>query len=362
MQFQQPRSIKRNLTKFVNKIFALNTGWENTDVEVMSLSGENSPDAFEQYPWNAEKYPLVVLFAEGTADDHWAIDSRIGHYWDILQVGSKPRSSVDLSNDELVAFGVKSVTYTMPLRSVDLALKYIGPYENDIVVRLWNQSGSAPSNILASGSITGKEFTTSEWASTSLTPTITLAADTNYYVSAHTSGSAGASYSMLLDSSPDSDITPFIQLSTGVSGSWTSDTDQTAYARVNGPVYYRVGGGLDSTIRVFIESKDLATTQKIADLLFVYFHLAKHSNPQRKAKMGTSANETGMNYDFVSDLTDEGIYIKDVDKGSESVRVRGADRLFSIDVSVSVYSSWVEDFVLPVLEEINTDGITSYGS
>ena len=88
--------------------------------------------------------------------------------------------------------------------------------------------------------------------------------------------------------------------------------------------------------------------------------MAKHSNPQRKEKMGVNANETGMNYDFVSDLTDEGIYIIDVDKGAESVRVRGNDRLFSVDLSLSVYSNWVEDFILPVLDDINIDDINSY--
>jgi len=184
--------------------------------------------------------------------------------------------------------------------------------------------------------------------------------DTDYFVSVHTSGSLGNSYNLLLDSDPDAAITPFIQLSTGTIGSWTSVSDKTVFAQVNGPVYYRVGGGLNSTIRVFVESKDLATTQKIADLLFVYFHLAKHSNPQRKEKMGTNANEMGMNYDFVSDLTDEGIYIIDVDKGAESVRLRGNDRLFSVDLSLSVYSNWEEDFTLPVLEDINTDDITNY--
>jgi len=360
MRYNQPRSIKQNFTNFVNKIFNLNETWQNTGVEVVALLGDNSPEAFEQYPWNKEKYPLVVLFAEGTADDHWAIDSRIGHYWDTLKIGSKPSDTIALSNTSMVAFGVKTETYNMSLRSVDLALKYDGPYENDVIVQLWNSGSSGPDTILASGSIPGKEFNIMEWASTSLSPIITLVKDVNYFVSAHTSGLLGNSYSLMLDNDPDSSITPFISLYTGTVGNWTLVSDKTAFAHVNGPVYYRVGGGLDSTIRVFVESKDLATTQKIADLLFIYFHLAKHSNPQRKAKMGTSANETGMNYDFVSDLTDEGIYIRDVDKGAESVRIRGNDRLFSIDLSLSVYSNWVEDFILPTLEDINTDDIDSY--
>jgi len=360
MQYKQSRSIKQNFTDFINKIFTLNKVWQNTAVEVMSLSGDNSPLAFEQYPWNKEKYPLIVLFAESTSDDHWAIDSRIGHYWDILKIGSKPRDAITLSNTSMAAFGVKTEKYDMPLRSVDLALQYIGPYENDIIIQLWDKSGEEPGTVLATGSISGKEFSTMEWASTSLQPIITLVKDTDYFISVHTSGSLGNSYNLMIDNNPDTTITPFIQLSTGTVGNWTSVSNKTIFARVNGPVYYRVGGGLESTIRIFIESKDLATTQKITDLLFVYFHLAKHSNPQRKEKMGTSANETGMNYDFVSDLTDEGIYIIDVDKGAESARVRGNDRLFSIDLSLSVYSNWVEDFILPVLENINTDDITSY--
>ena len=127
---------------------------------------------------------------------------------------------------------------------------------------------------------------------------------------------------------------------------------------MQGPTYQRLGGGQNNTIRIFIESKDLATSQKIADLLFVYFHLAKHSNSQRKVKISIP-NQTGMDYSFVSSLTDEGIYIIDVNKGIESVRVRGNDRLFSIDLTISCYSSWVEDFALPTIEDIDL-GIDSY--
>lgn len=358
MRYQQPRSIKQSFTNFVNKIFSLNTDWENEDVEVIALASQDIT-AYEQYPWNKEKYPLIVLFAEGTSDDHWAIDSRIGHYWETLKIGSRSSGTIKLSNDSMTVFGIKAEKYPMPLRSIDLALQYIGPYENDVIVQLWSESGGEPDTPLASGSISGKRFRTVEWAPTSLYPIITLVKDTNYFVSVHTEGSVGSSYNLMLDNNPDSTITPFIQFLTGTPGNWHLIEGKTAFARVNGPVHYRVGGGLDSTIRVFVESKDLSTTQKIADLLFVYFHLAKHSNPQRKAKMGSSANETGMNYDFVSDLTDEGTYIIDVDKGAESVRIRGNDRLFSVDLSLSVYSNWIEDFILPVLEDIDLD-IESY--
>ena len=89
-------------------------------------------------------------------------------------------------------------------------------------------------------------------------------------------------------------------------------------------------------------------------MVYVYLHLVKHANPGRKAKTD-NPNQTGMLYDFVGNLTDNGIYIKSVNKGAESVRNRGNDRIWSIDVTVEVYSHWTEDFNLSELEDIDVD-------
>jgi len=356
MKYNQPRDIKKVFAVFLNKIFSLNEKWFNEDIEVVSLSGQNSPNVFEQYPWNKEKYPLVVVFAEGSSDDQWAIDSRIGNYWTSLLIGQTPRSYVELLNP--IAFGVTPGVYPLTLRSVDLAVQYKGPYEEDITVKLWSISGSYPNQVLASGSIKGKSSTQMEWATTIMYPQSTvLEKGINYFISVETED---GSYYLMLDTDVDASITPWARYTVSGSSGWsTIDATKTALARVNGPVFYRIGGGQENRIRIFVESKDLPTTQKITELIYLYLHLIKHSNPQRKVKMD-APNESGMDYDFVSDLTDQGIYIIDVDKGSETVRNRGNDRLFSIDLIITCYGSWVEDFSLPTLDDINIEDVSGY--
>jgi hypothetical protein len=354
LKYQQPRNIKQVFTTLFNKIFSLNSSWLNHEVEVITLSEDNSPQAFEQYPWNNEKYPLIVLFSEGVTDDHWAIDSRVGYFMDTLCIGKVPRNYLTLSSTP-VAFGVRSNDIDLTFRQVEIAAQNIGPYEEDIVVKIWNSvsgsSGYTPNTVISSGSISGNADRNMNWLSTGVKPAIILSANTNYFISVQ----AGGSYYLMLDTLPTLADTSFISYTTSGSIGWSiPDTTKTVLARVNGPVYHRMGGGLKSRLRVFVESKDLPTTQKITDLLFVYLHLLKHSDPTKKIKMPIT-NETAMSFDFASDLTDEGIYILDVNKGSETVRNRGNDRLFSIDLTINCYSSWSEDFGLPTLEDIGLD-------
>jgi len=350
LRYKQSRDIKRSFTTFVGKIFALNKTWTNEAVEVVELTGDNSPAAFEQYPWDNEKYPLVVLFSEGSSDDHWAIDSNIGNYREQMMIGVVPHSYITLGAQPIAA-GVKPVQSSLVLKSADLLVKNIGPYEEPIIVKLWSSATGSPNLPLASGSIKGKSTSGIEWVHAQLKPEITLSQSSEYFLSAQ---AYSGSYYWFVDTDVVSldGITPFIRQATFDGTNWSVLSTGTPIAKIYGPSVKRLGGGLNSSIRIFVEAKDLATTQKITDLLFVYLHLAKHSNLKRREKL-TLPNVTSMEFDFVSDLTDEGIYIINVNKGPEAVRVRGNDRVFSVDVTVSCYSSWAEDFTLPVIEDID---------
>lgn len=360
LHYKQPRNIKHSFVQFVNKIFSLNSQWLNEDVEVVELTEDNSPDAFEQYPWDNEKYPLVVLFSDGSTDDRWAIDERIADHREYLELGSVARSYVQLgpfspSNSGLdaQAVGMQPLISSMILKSVDLLMKYTGPYEEAITIKIWEASGDLPGTLLASGSIKGEITAGIEWLQTNIKPEITLAQNTKYFISAQ---APSGSYQWFIDDDPNTSRTPYIRhaVFSGSTGAWSGVSSQSPIAKAHGPAVRRLGGGLNSTVRMFVEAKDLSTTQKITDLLFVYMHLAKHSNVGRREKL-TEPNVTSMDLDFVSDLSDEGIYIIDVNKGAETVRTRGNDRLFSVDLSLTCYSSWSEDFVLPVIEDIGIE-------
>ena len=348
LTYKQPRDIKRSFVSFINKIFKLNTQWVNERVEVISLTEDNSPEAFEQYPWDNENYPIVVLFSDGSTDDRWAIDERIQDFRETMQVGSVPRDFVTLGVSTIAA-GIQPKLSDLDLKSVELLVKNIGPYEEPITVKVWSATGDLPDAVIASGSIAGKATTGIEWLQTRILPITTLVKDTKYFIGAQ---ALSGSYQWMVDNDVLAGVTPYVRHVSGSIGSFTGISSDTPMVRAHGPAVRRLGGGLNSTIRMFIESKDLSTTQKITDLLFVYMHLTKHSNAKRRSKL-TDPNITAMQLDFVSDLSDEGIYIIDVNKGAETVRTRGNDRLFSVDLSLTCYSSWSEDFVLPVLEDID---------
>lgn len=350
MRYNQPRNIKDYFVTLINKIFSLNSEWVNSTIEVIELSGENIPQAVEQYPWDTENYPIVVLASGGVQDDPWAIDSKIGTYQESLHIGSIPRE-IQVLSQYPKAFGVYASDTNMLIRSVAIPLQYVGPYEEAVTVKIWSAAGGDPFEVLASGSMQGTEFTGTKWFTTGISPRTILTHSTNYFVSLEC---ASGSYQMFLDTSPSETVTPFISLSAWDGASWTTNATQTGLARVNGPAHRRLGGGSYCPIRVFIEAKDLATTQQISDLLYVYLHVIKHSNVKRGVQL-PSPNQTRTLYDFVSSLTDEGIYIIDVSKGPEAVRNRGNDRLFSIEIALNCYSFWTEDFDLSVLESFDLD-------
>jgi hypothetical protein len=360
LEFRQSRDIKQVFVEFVNKIFHLNSQWINVDTEVISVSAENAPNAYEQYPWDNEKYPIVVCLSDGSSDDHWAIDSRIGNFWETLRVGSAARDYVQLGNNP-VAFGVHIDDTPLTLRQVKLPLLYLGPYEESVGITLWSSGSLGPAVKLASGSINPGRNANYKWYQTGMydlaSDNVILTANTNYFISVKV---LSGSYALMLDNAPKPSITPFVRYLQFNGTNWNIDYTKTGYALLNGPIYRRLGGGLQSNIRLFIEAKDLSTTQKIAELLFIYLHLQKHSNVKRKIKQTLESNQTGMEYDFVSNLSEKGIFIIDVNKGGENVRNRGNDRLFSIELTITCYSAWTEDFVLPELKDINTDDIGSF--
>lgn len=354
MEFRQPRNIKSVFVATLNSIFKTNTEWVNNEIEVVELAGDNSPEAFEQYPWDSEDYPRVIVFGGASIDDHWAIDSRVGEVNDRIIHGTEARESVTLTSlGQGFEIQVPGDQAKLVLRSVELWVKTSGLYEEAISVEIYRTSGGThplPTSLLTSGSIKGEKYYKPTRIYTGFYPHISLQAGASYFLVVRAAGS----YLLMVD--PSTELTvPRNHVVESPTDTWNySSLSGSFVGQINGLTFRRLGGGTDSSIRIFVESKDLSTVQKIADLVYVYMHLVKHSNPGRKAKTN-DPNQTGTLYDFVSDMTDKGIYIKSVSKGPENVRTRGNDRIWSVDVTVEVYSHWTEDFKMSELEDIDED-------
>jgi hypothetical protein len=350
----QERDIKAYLANFLQKIFAQNSSWLNYDVELITLTDNNAPNVFEQYPWDAEHYPIVALTGMGASSEQWGIDGYISARGLTNFVGTRANSFVSFAGSK-IAFGFQmpaDVSYTM--RNIEIMAKYAGELEEPITVELCSASGTTtliPGTVLSTGTLKVNAFDGLKWLQAKLLPNIVLAAGTKYFVTLNTA----AAYPLMMDTTPDAAVTPFVSFTEYTNGAWTEpDLTKTVLAKVNGPVYTQLGGGISSNFSIYIEAKDLSTVQKIANLIYMYLFLARHSN---LARPNTVPNlpATSMDYSFMSDLTEAGIYVINVDKGAEGVRNRGNDRIFNITITAHCYSQWSEDYTLPELSGIHID-------
>jgi len=352
MQFTQNRNIKQRLVKYLREIYKLNNEWLNEDLEVITLTEGNSPVIYEHYPWDNENYPIVAIGGTGGTQDDWAIDSYLQNIWRKQYIGSLPRDYIELSPTTVVAFGVKVSQYDFKIRTINVALKQASDCNYDINVSLMTSSESSPSSVVSSGSISAEDITTNlTWGITELVPEYTLAKDTEYFVKLNLTDGSYGTYYLMMDNAPDALRTPFSCLATSGSLGWVTTLGITPLALLQGPVHQQLGGGIHANYSLYIEAKDLASTQKIAELTFVYLNLLRHANVQREIKMNYP-NTTRMEFDRMSNLDDLGITIININKSNESVRERGNDRLFSITLDVSCYGRWLETFEMPTLQRI----------
>jgi len=357
MKYVLNRNVKQRLIKYLQYAFIINKTWLNTDIEVVDFSsGSISPTIDEHYPWDAEKYPIVAVAGTGTTEDKWAIDDYAGNDWDVLKFGSEANSYSILDNSVKLGCKIVDTSDTFKIRDVQVALKQYSSCDYDVYVELYSASGSLPDTCLASGSISSEDlavFSSSwGWGASELWPEVTLEKNDTYFLMLSLYNGHYGKYYAMVDSSPNSDITPEpLLLSSGSSTGWTTYSGSTLLSYLEGPVSHVIGGGSFVNYSLFIEAKELGTVQKISELASIYLNLLKYANIQVPGKLDYP-NATNTEYTRMGKLSDLGIYLFSVSAGSEGVRERGNDRLFSIVLNVQGYGNWAETFEMPTLLDI----------
>ena len=354
MKYLQSRDVKHYLVNYLQNVFKMSSNWVNTGQEVVELSGDNSPKVYEQYPFENENYPIIAMIGGNSRQDDWGVDSLVRTAYLTEVIGARARTYSTLDSSSVYCFGVNIADSSLEVRNIGVALKAVTAYmDEDITLSVYSSGSAGPQNVLASGSIDGKTLSSTniEWGYAAVTPTLTLTKGTSYFVVLDAPSGTYGDYYLIRDNSISTLSSPFLVFGTSGSTGWTFDTDSTPLAVIQGPAHRQVGGGIFVDISILVEAKDLATTQKLAELTFVHLNTLRYSNLKRESMM-TYKNETRSELDRASDLTTAGINIISVDKGSESVRERGNDRIFGITLNVSCYGRWSEEFRLSTLEDI----------
>lgn len=353
MKYLQNRNIKQRIVKYLRDVFKVYSNWLNQDLEVIELTNDNAPMVHEQYPWDSENYCIVVVGGAGSDPDAWALNSFVDNTLETFYVGKEPNSYGLLTNDISVAFGVKP-TDNFPIRNIGVYVKPNGNVDYDIALNLVSSSSGSPGNIIASGSIASSLASSDcKWLYSELSPTITLTKDVEYFVQLSLTNGSYGSYYLIEDNSPDLTVTPFVRKAVSGSTGWNVTSGSVPLGLVQGPIHRILGGGITTRFNIFIEAKDLATVQKISELVFLYLHVARHAN-MRLEKQLAFINSTRTEFKQIGDLANSGIHVVDLTKGSESVRERGNDRIFSLSLALTCYSNWAEAYGGSTLEEIDT--------
>lgn len=359
MKYYQNRNIKSALVKYLRNVFKLYTSWTNQEVEVIQLSGDNSPRVDEQYPFNNENYPIVIVGGAGSDSDPWALNSFVTNSLETLYVGKDPNSYSTLDINTPVAFGIQSPENFI-VRNVGLNVKVNSDSDYDIMLTLMSSSFGVPTTNIASGSISSTRIGTEiKWVYAELFPEVMLTKNVQYFVQLSLTNGSYGSYYLIEDNSPDPSITPFVRRATSGSVGWTVTSGSTPLGLVQGPIYRLLGGGVTTRFTIFIEAKDLAAVQKLSELIFVYLHVARHTNLKRENQLDFP-NATRTEFEQMGDLANTGIHVVDLTKGSESVRDRGNDRVFSLSLTLTCYSNWAEVYGAPTIKEIDTTDIDNF--
>lgn len=357
MKYLQTQDIIKYFVESLRKVFATNNTWVNEDQEVVEITEGNIPKIYDHQPREPEDYPIVVIVGAGGPLDHWALDDFVDNVWIVERLGSVPDAYEVLGNGYSQAFGVK-VSDDLKLRSVGIALKYADKLNDDIAVSLSLASASAPGVTIASGKIAAFEDTDFVWKWVELEPQPTLIADQLYYIKLEASGSCV--YYVERDTDPDIGLTLYPYWANQYnSGAWNISSSSTLFAVVQGPVNKRLGGGIQASLSLTVEAKDIHTMHSIEDIIFIYLNMFRHSNLKRSDAI-TYPPTINTELDDLSNMTEAGIRIMTISKTAESVRERGNDRIFSITFNIETYSFWYEDFekdtlkkVFPTIENYN---------
>lgn len=350
MKYLQTQNIIKYFVESFRKVFATNVSWINKDQEVVELEEGNIPQVYDHQPREPEDYPIVVIEGLGGPLDHWSLNDHIDNVYRVERLGITPNAYEILGNGYTQAFGIKISDEDIKLRNIGIAVKYADRLNGDITLSLSLASASAPGTTIASGTIDAFEDTDFEWKWCELTPQVVLAKDQLYYITCEAPNDC--IYYIAKDTDPDSDLTPYPYWASQYStGSWNVSSSSTLLGIVQGPVYVRLGGGIQINLSLRVEAKDIHTMHSVEDIIFMYLNMFQHSNLKRKEAI-TYPPTMNVDFDAMSDMTEAGIRVVNISKGAESVRERGNDRIFAITFSIETYAFWSEDFEKDTLKKI----------
>jgi hypothetical protein len=335
--------------QYLQNVFLAQTSWGNVDRPSVSFKGDASPDIFEEFAKEPEKYPCILVGNRGSVPSAAAIDGYISQEAYSQTWGDYPTFVTTIGDGAKVAIKA-TPTATATWHTVKSTLKWDSG--NDyVVVSVLSGSNLATATTITSGSIKPFDGTDVVTKMASFTSATAVNKGANVWLTFGTDGAG--TYRLCGDASKLSGSAGAAQYvrATQSSGSsaWQVTSGSTYCCAVSDRTYDRRGGTRETSIEVAVLAKDQVAADQLADLCCVYIDLARQSRLTRLSDLGIS---NSLLVDHIGEFLKTGVAVMKATKGNTTTTKRGQDNLYKIPVTVTLFSTWYEDFAQDYLEDV----------
>jgi len=349
MHFRLNKYLIEQSTQFLRRLFDYNSEWTNKDIEIVQISSGSSNMVFEQYFVEAEKYPIITIGTSGGSYTQSAFNDLLRIVDDDkINLGDRGLSNVEISDINQLQVLLPSTVINETIRGIDLQLTWTGKDVggDNIDVNVYKNFTTTPV-LIGSGSIIGHTNTELNKYFTEFGSNILLTGS-DFAVTFTTA--SGSSYYIILDTT--SNTYKYNQ-----NGNITTSTGSIV-GSLYLPAFIRMGTDYQPTLTFKVHAKnDTGTLYSLAELIVMYFTLAKHGQISR-----ASDNVNGLKLSelesttAISEFLEKGIYIKSIRQGGLEVRKRGEkDIIFSVTISIDMFTEWFEDYHVDTIKSIEVD-------
>lgn len=346
MHYRLQKYLVEQFTSLIRRVFRYNSSWTNTDIELVQFASGSEQLAFEQFFEENERYPVITVGAQGGTFSHAAFNDLIDVYdYDAVNLGTRAQSSVTISDSVSLRVQIPNSYLTETIRGIEVYLASTGEASTDenITVKLYRNFTTSPV-LVSSGSLAGTSRTSFDFHFCELWPYTTLTGE-DYWVTLQTS--SGSSYYVGLDTTATS------LYSDNSSGGYVTATGSIT-GKLFLPAFIRMGGNLEPVVVIRCMGKnDTAGVYNLSELIAQYVELSKHSEISRASNAVDGTKLAMLQSAGVSELTEKGIYVKNIRIGGVDTRPRGEnDKIFIIPITVEIFTEWFQDYPVDILERV----------
>jgi hypothetical protein len=337
------------VVEYLTALFSYQQQWTNTDRPKISLTGQNTPDIFEEFAKEPEKYPCIIVGNRGSQQSATSIDGYID------QVAYTEPYGVYASTYSSIGDGAMVANKCIPLANATWhgvmgTFSCSGGPNDRVMATLVSGSSIATGTILTSGSVEGFTdrapvektimFTTPQamWKGATAWVRFEVDGGGSYYVFGDNSLASGSA------------TRPQYVVGTLASGStWQITSGSTYLATITDRAHHRRGATKTTNIELAIWAKDQVAADSISDVCVMYLELARRARLTKLSDIGVS---NSMIVDNIGEFLKKGLAISEIKKSGTTAAKRGQDNLFKITLSVGCFSMWYDDYSADYLEDI----------